>query len=184
MMKKYFPGQQDDERIVLIIRQHWIVFFSQALTWLIFIAALFGADLIIHNFLPVLTQPPYINILNLLETVILMFLALGFFMMFVMYYLNVQIITNERVVDITQKGILHHTISELNLNRIQDVTAEVKGLMETFLDYGDVYLQTAAETERFKFDHVPNPTKVAKIVLDLYEEIERKENRHGLPPVD
>jgi hypothetical protein len=99
--------------------------------------------------------------------------------MWVLYYLNVNIVTNERVVDITQKSLLHHTIAELHLNRIQDVTAEVHGFFETFLDYGNVHLQTAGETERFVFSRVANPTKISKMILDLYEQLPPEEKQKG-----
>ena len=109
-----------------------------------------------------------------------MFLFLGLLTIWVIYYLNVHIITNERVVDITQPGILHHTISELHLSRVQDATAEIKGFLHTFLDYGNVYLQTAGETERFVFSEIPNPTKVEKLILDLYEQLPPEKRNAGL----
>ena len=37
------------------------------------------------------------------------------------------------------------------------------------LNYGDVQIQTAAEITEFKFELVPNPEKVAKILEDLME---------------
>ena len=110
-----------------------------------------------------------------------MFLILGLLILWVMYYLNMQIITNQRIVDITQDSLIHHTISELHLSHIEDVTAEVDGLLGTFLDYGNVYVQTAAETERFVFDRVPNPTAVEKMILDLYESLpEDQKHRNSL----
>jgi hypothetical protein len=86
-----------------------------------------------------------------------------------------QIITSERIVDVTQKSLIHHTISELHLNNIEDVTAEIRGIFGTFLNYGNVYVQTAAETERFIFDKVPNPAAVEKMILDMYEKLPKDE---------
>jgi hypothetical protein len=92
-----------------------------------------------------------------------------------MYYLNIQIITNERIVDITQRSLIHHTTSELHLSRIEDVTAEVSGVFGTLLDYGHVYVQTAGETERFIFHQVPNPQALVKLILDLYEQLPKED---------
>lgn len=178
MYLKLFPGQQEDERIYLVIRQHWFVFFKQFLGWLIFLIILVVGDRSVNYFLTDFLKPPYVNIINLIELIYLMFLMLGLFVIWIIYYLNIQIVTNERVVDITQRGLLNHTISELHLENIQDVTAEVHGLLPTMLDYGNVFLQTAAETERFTFQDVPNPTKVSKLILDLYEQLpEGKKNK-------
>ncbi len=172
---KLFPGQQDNERICLIIRQHWIIFASKLLVWFVFLVLMFGVHYALKIYLPDLFVAPYINIINLVETLYLMFLSVSLLIIWVLYFLNVQIVTNERVVDITQKSLMNHTISELHLNRIQDVTAEVKGFLQTFMDFGNVYLQTAAETERFVFENVSNPAKVSKLILDLYEQLPPEE---------
>ncbi|OGE80028.1 MAG: hypothetical protein A2660_02955 [Candidatus Doudnabacteria bacterium RIFCSPHIGHO2_01_FULL_45_18] len=164
-----FPGQQENEEVLLITRPHWMVFLGKIIFWMIFVGILFLADWAIANYAPILNTEPHVNWINLLKNIYLMFLILGLLILWVMYYLNLQIITNERVVDVTQTSLLHHTVSELHLSNIEDVTAETKGLLGTFLDYGNVYVQTAAETTRFVFDRVPNPAAVEKLILDLYE---------------
>jgi hypothetical protein len=167
--KTLFPGQQENEKIYVITRQHWVVFGMKLLVWLMFAAILIIVDWLIETYAPVLKTSPYIDYLNLVRSIYLMFLVLGLLIAWAMYYLNMQIVTNERIVDITQTSLLHHTISELHLSRIEDVTAEVHGLSQTFLDYGNVYVQTAGEMVRFEFDRIPNPAKVNKLILDLYE---------------
>ena len=166
-----FPGQQADEEICLVVREHWMTFFLRFLAWLMFAAFLMLGDWAIAKYLPVLKTSPYAGFVALLRSVYLMFLLLGLLIVWVMYYLNVQIITNQRIVDITQNSLLSHTISELHLSRIEDVTAEVTGIFGTLLDYGNVYIQTAGETERFTFVRVPNPQKIEKLILDLYEQL-------------
>ena len=138
-LHKLFPGQQDNEKIYLVIRQHWSIFARHFIGWFVFLVILVGGHVLIKQFLPELFEDPYVQLVNLIETVYLMFLFLALLIMWVLYYLNVQIVTNERVVDIEQKGILHHTISELHLNRIQDVTAEVHGFFQTFLPFHGSY---------------------------------------------
>ncbi len=172
-----FPGQQENEEICLVTRPHWMVFFLKLLSWLLFAGVLIALDWAIGAFAPELNNAPYVNYVNLFKSVYLMFLVLGLLILWTMYYLNMQVVTNERIVDITQTSLIHHTISELHLSRIEDVTAEVKGLFPTFLNYGNVYVQTAGETSRFVFDRVPNPTAVEKMILDLYEKLppEQKE---------
>jgi hypothetical protein len=172
-----FPGQQDNEEILLVIREHWVVLLQRLLAWLVFVIIFFLMNWAIDQFLPSLKQDQNLYYFDLFKDVYFMFLALGLLMVWVIYYLNVQIITNERIVDITQNSLIHHTISELHLSRIEDVTSEVIGLFGTFLNYGNVYVQTAGETERFTFSRVPNPAKIEKMVLDLYEQLP-KENKH------
>jgi len=177
--QKLFPGQQDGEEIFMVIRQHWITFAVKMAAWLMFVFILLLTDYLAPKYASFLFIAPYSQVWTLIKSLYLMFLILGLLMLWVIYYLNVQIITNERVVDITQTSLLHHTISELHLNRIQDVTADVKGILPTFFDYGNVYLQTAGETERFVFVSIPNPTAVEKLILDLYEKLPPDEKRQG-----
>ncbi|HEV8601593.1 MAG TPA: hypothetical protein VGQ87_03290 [Patescibacteria group bacterium] len=177
--QKLFPGQQDGEEIFMVIRQHWITFTVKLAVWLMFVFILLLTDYLAPKYASFLFIAPYSQVWILIKSLYLMFLILGLLMLWVIYYLNVQIITNERVVDITQTSLLHHTISELHLNRIQDVTADVKGILPTFFDYGNVYLQTAGETERFVFEGIPNPTAVEKLILDLYEKLPDDEKHQG-----
>ncbi len=166
-----FPGQQVDEKICMVLRPHWMVFLIKFIVWLMFVVILIGTDWAVGQYLPILKTSPYVEYLNLIKSVYMLFLVLGLLIIWVMYYLDMQIITNERVVDIDQGSLLNRTVSELHLGRIEDVTAEVNGVLETFLDYGDVYVQTAGTVERFKFDRVPNPAAVEKMILDLYEQL-------------
>jgi hypothetical protein len=166
-----FPGQQDDEEIMLVVREHWMVFFLRFVAWLLFAAILPLIDWAVAHYAPGLKLAPYVDWLNLFRTLYLMFLMLGLLIIWVIYYLNVQIVTNLRVVDIVQHSLLSHVVSELHLSRVEDVTAEVNGLFGTFLDYGNVYVQTAGERERFTFARVPNPAAIEKLILDLYENL-------------
>lgn len=166
-----FPGLQANEKICLITRPHWVVLARRILIWFLFVALLLLLDTFIAESFPQLLSEPYINIVNLLKTLYLMFLVAGLFSLWVLYYLNFQVITNERVVDITQKSLLNHTTSEFNLARVQDVTAEISGIFGNLFNFGNVYVQTAGENIRFIFNDVPDPHSVAKLVLDLYEQL-------------
>jgi hypothetical protein len=179
--KFLFPGQQENEKICLVVREHWMVFFFRFLAWALFAAILLMSDWAVNQFAPILKTSPYLEYLNLLKSVYFMFLLLGLLIIWVIYYLNVQIITNERVVDIVQDSLIRRKISELHISRLEDVTSEVTGILGTFLDYGNVYIQTAAETERFTFSRVPNPAAIEKLILDLYEQLPETEKINKEP---
>jgi hypothetical protein len=166
-----FPGQQENEQVSLIIRQHPVVIAGQMLFSLLFLGIYIGIIILLKSYLPTDLDPLYIRMINLGKDLYLLFLLLGTFIAWVIYYLNVQIVTNQRVVDITQDGLLNHTVSELDLTHIEDVTTEVKGLLRTMINYGDVFVQTAAEKERFVFSNVPRPADVQKLILDLCEKL-------------
>lgn len=178
--KSLFPGQQDNETIHLVIWQHWVVIGVQMLVWLLFVGIFIGLEYFYRNYLAANLDPQYLPIVQMAEVAYSMFLALGFFIISTLYYLNIHVITNQRIVDIDQPGLLQHVVAELHLNQIQDVTAEIQGLMENVFNYGDVYVQTAGETERFIFSKIPNPTAVTKLILDLYEKLPEQEKHSQL----
>ncbi|MFA7253223.1 MAG: PH domain-containing protein [Patescibacteria group bacterium] len=88
---------------------------------------------------------------------------------FIDFYLDVDIVTDRRIVDITQGGLFKRSIAELHLREVQDVHAKVHGFFPTMLNYGDVVIQTAGERANFIFSSVPDPYSVAKRIIDLHE---------------
>jgi uncharacterized membrane protein YdbT with pleckstrin-like domain len=84
-------------------------------------------------------------------------------------YLDVWTLTNERIINREQKGLFNRVVSELELIRIQDITVEQKGFLATILGYGNVYIQTAGEMERFIFEQVPHPYKISKAIQNINE---------------
>ena len=85
------------------------------------------------------------------------------------YYLDVWLVTNERIVSIEQKGLFARSIAEQKLYRIQDVYAEVNGVIATLLDFGNITIQTAGTNEYFIFKKIPKPHEVARNIAKLAE---------------
>ncbi len=57
--------------------------------------------------------------------------------------------------------------ADANLDKIEDVTYKMGGVIRTLFNYGDVLIQTAAEVTNFDFLAVPYPDKVVKVLQDL-----------------
>lgn len=98
---------------------------------------------------------------------------------FLKWFYNVYIITDERFLDLDFDSLLYKNISAAKIDTLQDVTAKSKGILAAFFDYGDVFLQTAAEKREFEFSNVPHPHKIEGILnqLILEEEQEKIEGR-------
>jgi len=142
--------QNKDEKIEMIIRRHW--FCVMGLVALITAMPILPvvAYFILKSYIN-LTQGFY-NIFVLSLGIYYMFVATLFFIGWLDYYLDVAIITNERIVDIDQEGLFNRKVSELHFSKVQDATAEVKGIMRTMLNFGDVQVQTAGTQEEFILD--------------------------------
>lgn len=163
----HFRGQHENEEVLRIIHRHWfnitMHYFGVALLTTILFILLAIVPALFPN---VLTELPPSLPAFVLNT-FLIFIWLYVFLVWVDYYFDVWIITNERVVNIEQKGLFNREVSELQFERIQDITTVVDGLVQTFLNFGDVYVQTAAETERFVFRQVPDPYMIKDMVMQL-----------------
>lgn len=168
-MRKLFPSQMDNEQIFLVIREHWVYLFLKVLVWAFFAVALVLFNRFAHANLPALFTGTWNNITQIFTFTYDMILALGLFLIFVIYYLNIGIITSIRVVEISQIGLFSHVISELHIDKIEDATSEVNGILGTIFNYGTVFVQTAGTVDRFQFTNVPNPAEIEKLILSLYE---------------
>ncbi len=171
------PNGQKGEKIILLLRRHPFIIFVKIVGWsviavlpLIFYFIL--GDVVAGFFGSEIFQP----ILILFTSIYYLYIWLFAFSSFVDYFLDSWIVTNERIINIEQKGLFNRVISEQQLYRVQDVTSELKGFFSTFLNFGNIYIQTAAEAERFIFKQVPHPYEVVKKITLLVEENKKFHN--------
>ena len=98
-----------------------------------------------------------------------LFLWIVFFIIWTDYYLDVLIVTDKHVIDIQQMGLFSRDISTLRLDRVQDITTEVHGIIATLLGFGNLQIQTAGESKEFVIKGIPKPTEVKKRILVVYD---------------
>jgi hypothetical protein len=176
MLSKYhLPNKLDGEKIIRIMRRDLFILFKKIIGFLFLIIL----PLLFFYFI-ILSQPELMRgevsypVIILCTSAYYLFIWLFFFFSFIDYYLDVWIITSERIINIEQKGFFSRVISEQKLFRIQDVTSEVNGLFPTIMNYGDVFVQTAGTKVRFKFREVPNPNNVRDTIIKLVERKKRE----------
>jgi len=136
-------------------------------------------DVLFSVFLNLFNGPIFYPLMLVVISAYCLSIWLFFYFSIIDYYLDVWIITNERIIDIRQGGFFSRTISEQLLYRVQDATSEVNGFFPTILKYGNVYAQTAGTAERFFFKEIPNPEYVRDLIIKLVEknkELHKDEN--------
>jgi signal transduction histidine kinase len=173
---KHLPNQSPDEKIIQVIRRtEYIVF--QKVVMIFFIALL---PLIFYYLASdmVITGSTLYILAVLASSAYYLFVLIFALFCFIDYYLDVWIITNERIVDIEQRGYFSRVISEHKIYRIQDVTSEIHGVIPTILKFGDVHIQTAGAKQRFMFHQVPDPNEIRNTIIRLMREsrIKHKED--------
>jgi Bacterial PH domain len=155
----------DGEEVVLEARRHWVVVLPIYVT----VALLALAPLVLYGVLdalPVAFVTPGWGpaLLGFAYSGYLLALWVGGYLVWLDHHLDVWILTNERLIDVEQKGIFRREISSLRLERIQDITAEVDGALATFLKFGDIKVQTAGDTTEFVITNISNPQGLVEAV--------------------
>jgi uncharacterized membrane protein YdbT with pleckstrin-like domain len=163
----HFREQHTGEEVLHVIHRHWFNLFSHLFSVILAAVAIAGSFLILPVIFPEALDPVNYRLFSFVQNTLVLFVWLYGFLIWIDYYYDVWIITNERIINIEQRGLFVRDMSELNLSRIQDVTTEVKGIIPTVLNYGDVYIQTASETERFIFRQVGDPYQIKDMIMKL-----------------
>lgn len=169
----HFSGQKPGEQILLIMRRHWFDVFLSLSSVLVMLFILLGSYVVLPILFPVLRQALFAPVFAFLENLFALALFILFFLIWIDYYFDIWIITNKRIVNVEQNGLFSREVSELELENIQDITTEVLGIIPTFLNYGNVYVQTAAEKTRFVFENVPDPYGAKDLIMNLQNKEER-----------
>jgi len=160
-----FETQEDKEKIILMLRQHPIV----NVKWIVVTLLLLTGPTILSLF----------GVFSLLPIGFPLVITLAWYLVtsayaiesFLSWYFNVYFVTTEGIIDVDFFNLVDKRVSEAELGRIQDVSYSTNGVLGTTLNFGDVRIQTAAEIPEFKFESVPNPEKVAKILDDLIDKV-------------
>lgn len=171
-----FPGQYKGEKVVLLLRRHWLILGGRVLK-LVIVVAIFAVLYILATiYLPGILDSDYYPLVIIFFIGFLFFVWAYFFEVWNDYYLDVWIVTTERIINIEQEGLFKRVASEQKIYRVQDVTTKINGVIPTMLDYGDVHIQTAGAKQRFVFEQVPHPYEIKKVILDLHDKFLKK---HG-----
>jgi hypothetical protein len=156
-----FETREDQEKIILLLRAHPVT----NIRWILITLILLTGPTILSLF----------KIFSFLPTGFPLVISLAWYLItaayaienFLDWYFDVYFVTNERVIDVDFFNLIDKRVSNAEIGRIQDVSYSTNGVAGTMLNYGTVFIQTAAEVPEFEFESVPDPDKVAKILEDL-----------------
>ncbi len=165
---KYFEDQLDDEEVLFVFRKHPVVMRKGLI--IAMVAILLGT-------IPSLIKPEYIYLFGGLGAGILLS-GLLFMPSWVSWHYSVFIVTDQRMIQITQKGLWKRSVVDINLSQIQMVNYEVGGLEETLLGFGTIMMQTFVGD--LVIHDVHHPAKIQKKLLGVLRE---KGALSGLPPM-
>lgn len=164
-----FESQHENEKILLVLRQHPAV----NLVWIFTALILILAPFLLFPLIPLQVVLPG-NFLFFLMIAWYLFVTAFVVESFLGWYFNIYVITDERIIDIDFYSLIYKSVSEAKLDKIEDVTATTAGFFGAFFNFGNITIQTAAEKREFDFQKVPQPAKVTKFLNELILEEERE----------
>ena len=132
MAKQTFDGQHEDETVINVHRKHPVVMRKG----LIFMMLFWVGVLLPYSFffdrdwaLPML----------------LIGFGLGVLVMFyawIGWFFTLFIVTDQRFIQIIQKGLFRRSVVDLGLDKVQNINFQIAGLQETLLGFGTISIQT------------------------------------------
>lgn len=129
---KYFTDQLDGEELLFIFRKHPIVMRK---------GLIFGLLMLVVGVIPSLFKPEFSILYGGLAAGIVLGL-LVYAPSWISWYYSVYIVTDQRLLQIKQKGLWNKSVVDISLNQIQMVNYEIAGLQETMLGFGTIMMQT------------------------------------------
>ncbi len=177
-----FIHQKSYERIEIVARRHPITFFPVlGLFLLITLLPVFLYFFLLSLFTDTIYRTPVWQIIVLVASTYYLSVCLFFYSYFVEFYLDLWIITNDRMLDVAQISLFARRIAEVDLYQIQDITSEVKGFIPSLFDYGSVTIQTAGPVPKFILMDVPHPDDLRQLILNLSSEDKKFHSRVTIP---
>jgi len=158
MAQKYFADQFEDEEVLFVFRKHPIVMRK---------GLILGMLAILLGTVPALFDPRY-SVYFIGLAVGLVVGLLLFLPSWITWWFSVFIVTDKRLIQITQKGFFNRTVIDMGLNQIQMVNYQVSGLQETLLGFGTIMMQTFVGD--LIIHEIPHPAKIQKKLLEILRE--------------
>ena len=170
---KYFENQFDDEEVLYVFRRHPVVMRLGLIvsmgSWLIGPLVILALTYIMPN------NPPSLTAYFLAMFGSIFFGSLLILPWWIGWSFSVFILTNQRFVQITQKGLFHTSFADISLPHIQQVNYEIAGLQETLLGFGTIVMQTYIG--ELIIHDVPHSAKIQRKIVQILRE-------QGITPVN
>lgn len=157
--EKLFEDQLDDEEVLFVFRKHPVVMRK---------GLILGMLAILLGTVPALIKPEFSYFYGGLAAGFLLGIIL-FLPSWISWYYSLFIVTDQRFIQLTHKGLFHHSTVDLNLVQVQSINYEVSGLQETLLGYGTILVQTYMGD--LVIHDVHHPGKIYKKMISILRDL-------------
>ncbi len=133
MRKMIFDGQREGEEVQFVFRRHFLTAKSGVIFLILMIMIGVGLTLL------------WPNNMMIFESFLALILVgiLGFLYSYMLWYFSIYIVTNQRIRQISQRGLFKKSVVDLGLDKIQSISYGVSGIRAGLMGYGTIVIQTA-----------------------------------------
>lgn len=157
---KYFKDQHDDEKVLLVFRKHPVV---------MRVGLIIGMLGPLVGVIPVALNPDMgfgwffggLGLGCLLGMIL-------FLPSWIAWYYSIFIVSDQRFIQITQKGLFHRSVVDIGLSQIQMVNYEIAGFQQTILGFGTMMMQTYMGD--LVIHDIHHPAKIQKKLVHILRE--------------
>jgi uncharacterized membrane protein YdbT with pleckstrin-like domain len=161
----------ENEQILFVTRQHWLVLASEILSESVLTIAL----LVLITLVWLVWLP---NPLIILAYLLLVLPLVSLWRDVLIWTNHKYVVTNWRVIQIT--GVFNKDVTDSSLEKVNDVKLE-QSVMGRLLDFGDVEILTASELGVNRFKLVGQPIRFKTAMLNAKEKLEHSQTARSQP---
>lgn len=158
-MDKLFDGQHDDETVLLVFRRH-VIALRKGLYGILVPLAISSIPVFIWQ-----TEIwPLWGALGGFGLGLILF-----FYHWVGWYFSIFIITDQRIRQVSQKGLFGKTVIDLGLPKIQNISYNIPGFSGEVLGFGTIVIQTYVGD--LVLDKLHHPDRIYNVLLGAVKEV-------------
>ncbi len=178
-----FPGKRPDEHVLMVIRKHPIVYIRITVVFLLTSLLPVAIFIFVWSAKFPLDSGGTTSIIGYLVASLFLLYSMAIVLIaWLDEEFDLFILTDNRLIDVTQVSFLKRTVATTPLSQIQDTTSNIQGVMGTLLNYGSIDIQTAAgDASSFNIDHVADPAMIARRILNYAQQSQG--SAYATPPI-
>jgi hypothetical protein len=174
------------ERIILTVRKHWLIYVGMLIPFgLITYLPLFLMEFVQANALMGEAATLAFSLENPATRFVVgawwLIVWMGFFSSVSRNFLDVWILTNQRIVMIEQHKFFRREVLNIILENVQDVRSDVHGFFETLFGFGTIDVDSAGPSHKnFKMKWAYRPLMVRDEVMRHITSMYKGSNRSSI----
>ena len=159
----YIPLEEGEEIIAKVHKHWWFIALRIVLVVFVLVVPLL-LWILVRDFGLAVLAGTSISALVALGALWALVGWIMFWQFWTLYYMDVWIVTNKRLIDIDYIAFFDRNIAILRLERIQDLTIKVDSVFGNLLGFGTLVVQTAGSDKEFKVEQISHPDKLRDII--------------------